>query len=61
MTCYVMKCPVCGNTDGLKENKQWNFNSYIVTRYTCPKCGANFNYYSGDKRDYTIPKPREMK
>ncbi|MHB1623190.1 MAG: hypothetical protein ACYCSO_08290 [Cuniculiplasma sp.] len=56
-----MKCPVCGNTEGNKEYKEWMFNSYRVTRYQCGKCGANFNYYSGESGDYTIPKPKEMK
>ncbi len=50
-----MKCPVCGSED-LNVMNRWKFNVYNVARYRCSKCSATFNYYSGENRDFTIPK-----
>ena len=61
MEYIFMKCPVCGNDNNMEKTKQWSFGTYKVSRMTCPTCGANFNHYEGDKTDFTIPKPKNMK
>ncbi len=52
-----MKCPVCGNEIDYPSIKDWQFNDYVVKRYSCNKCGTTFNSYSynGDEK-FTIPK-----
>ncbi|MGP6220150.1 hypothetical protein [Caldiplasma sukawensis] len=54
-----MKCPVCGS-ENVEEIKNWGFNSYLVKRMSCNECGARFNHYSGENKEYTIPKPKKF-
>jgi predicted nucleic-acid-binding Zn-ribbon protein len=43
----MVKCPYCGNEDGLREVREWSFRFYTVKRIQCPKCKNIFNHYYG--------------
>ena len=51
-------CPICSADAPANPMKSWEYGSFQVKRYECPKCRSKFNVYQSPKRTYTIPKPK---
>jgi len=53
-----LECPVCGKTVSANPLKSWKFAKYDVKRYECQHCKSKVNFYKGEERSFTIPKPK---
>jgi transposase-like protein len=52
-----MKCPICEKEFTRKPLKKWTFGPYSVSRYECPICNEQFNFYEAEgRKNFTIPK-----
>ncbi len=51
-----MKCPHCGKENTNQPIKSWFFNGFNVSRFVCSECGLKFNFYQGERKNFTIPK-----
>ena len=51
-----MKCPHCGKENTNPSLKNWFFNGFNVSRFVCSECGLKFNFYEGERKNFTIPK-----
>jgi transposase-like protein len=52
----VVQCPYC-NAEVPKSTKEWDYASFHVKKFKCPKCERGFRaYYFEGKLSHTIPK-----
>ena len=52
------KCPLC-QRENTKSIKSWKYGNVSVKRFQC-ECGKPYNYYTTDKKQWTIPKTKKL-
>jgi hypothetical protein len=56
----LVKCPR-DSTEVAKSKKEWDYGSFHVRLFICPKCEKSFKaYYHNGKLSHTIPTTRKQ-